>query len=148
MLNKIPLLHQSLGPHVFFLSLSLRLFLWSTEARCVHFPAWASKTLSRMHSAPSPHREGAWGLCEQSKSRAGALLVFCVNQGISASFSLLYFLIINSRPPGSSPLKDLNKTTMSYHLRSVRMTLMKKTKDKLLTRMGRKGRLFGLLMWI
>ena len=38
----------------------------------------------------------------------GALLVFCVNQGLSASFSLLYFLIIDSGPPGSSPLKDLN----------------------------------------
>ena len=29
----------------------------------------------------------------QSNPRAGALLVFCINQGISASFSLLYFLI-------------------------------------------------------
>ena len=40
---------------------------------------------------------------------SGTLLVFCVNQGISASFSLLYFLIVDSGPPGSSPLKDLNK---------------------------------------
>ena len=39
---------------------------------------------------------------------SGTLLVFCVNQGTSASFSILYFLIVNSRPPGSSPLKDLN----------------------------------------
>ena len=39
---------------------------------------------------------------------SGALLFFCINQGISASFSLLYFLIIDSGPPGSSPLKDLN----------------------------------------
>ena len=150
MLIKTPLLLQSSGPWV-SLSLSLSLFFrlipWSAEALWVHFPTGASKTLLRMRSAPSPHREGAWGLREQSKSRSGALLVFCVNQGISASFSLLYFLIIDSRPPGSGPLKDLNKTTMSYHLRSVRMTLMKKTKDKLLTRMGRKGRLFGLLMW-
>ena len=47
-----------------------------------------------------------------------ALLVFCVNQVISASFSLLlsffffllfFFLIIDSVPPGSSPLKDPNK---------------------------------------
>ena len=36
---------------------------------------------------------------------SGALLVFCLNQGISASFSLLYFLIIDSGPPGSGPLK-------------------------------------------
>ena len=96
MLIKTPLLHQSSGPPVFLslsFSLSLRLFLWSAEALWVHFPAWASKTLSRRRSAPSPHREGASGLREQSKPLAGALLAFCVNQGISASFSLLYFLI-------------------------------------------------------
>ena len=75
------------------LPLSFRLILWSAGALWVHFPAWASKTLSRRCPAPSPQREGAWGLREQSKPRAGALLAFCVNQGISASFSLLYFLI-------------------------------------------------------
>ena len=37
----------------------------------------------------------------------GALLAFCVNQGISAFFSL-YFLIVDSEPPDSGPLKDLN----------------------------------------
>ena len=92
MLIKTPLLHQSSGPRVFlFLSLPLffRLLPWSAEALWVHFPAQASKTLSRRCSAPSPHREGAWGLHEQSKPRAGALLAFCVNQGISASFSPL-----------------------------------------------------------
>ena len=100
MLIKIPLLHQSFGSHVLLsfsfslsLSLSLRLFLWSTEALWVHFPAWASKTLSRRCSVPSPHPEGAWGLCEQSKPRAGALLALCINQEISASFFLLYFII-------------------------------------------------------
>ena len=81
----------------FSLSLSLSLFFrlipWSAEALWVHFPARPSKTLLRRLSVPSPHREGAWGLREQSKPRAGALLAFCVNQGISASFSLLYFLI-------------------------------------------------------
>ena len=51
----------------FFLSPSLRLFLWSAEALWVDFPARASETLSRRCSAPSPHREGAWGLREQSK---------------------------------------------------------------------------------
>ena len=95
MLIKTPLLYQSFGPVSCFLSLSLffRLIPWSAEALWVHFPARASKTLLRRRSAPSPHREGAWGLLEQSKPRAGALLAFCVNQGISASFSLLYFLI-------------------------------------------------------
>ena len=77
-----------------FLSLSFRLISWSTEALWVHFPVQASKTLSRRLSAPSPHWEG---LREQSKPRAGALLAFCVNQGISASFSLLYFLISRFR---------------------------------------------------
>ena len=98
MLIKTPLLHQSFGPHVFLLlslslSLCFRLIPWSAEALWVHFPARASKTLLRRRSAPSFHREGAWGLREQSKPRARALLAFCVNQRISASFSLLYFLI-------------------------------------------------------
>ena len=42
--------------------------------------------------APSAIREGVRGLHEQSKSRAGALLAFCVNQGISASFLSSIFL--------------------------------------------------------
>ena len=65
MLIKTPVLHQSSGPQVFLslsLSLSLTLFfrliLWSTEALRVHFPARASKTLSRRRSAPSPNLEG------------------------------------------------------------------------------------------
>ena len=85
---KTPLLHQSSGPRVclsFSLSLFFRLIPWRKEALWVHFPAWASKTLSRA----SPHREGAWGLHKQSKPHAGALLAFCVNQGISASSSPL-----------------------------------------------------------
>ena len=90
---------RALVPVSFFLSLSLplslffRLIPWSAEALWVHFPARGSKTLLRRCSAPSPHWEGTWGLCEQSNPRAGALLAFCLNQGISASFSLLYFLI-------------------------------------------------------
>ena len=99
MLIKTPLPIRAMGPLSFFLSLSLslslffRLIPWSTEALWVHFPAWVSKTHSRRCSAPSPHREGTWGLHEQSKPCAGALLALCINQGISASFSLLYFLI-------------------------------------------------------
>ena len=53
------------------LSLSLPLFFrlipWNTEALCVHFPAWASKTL----------------------------LAFYVNQGISASFYFLIYNILS-----------------------------------------------------
>ena len=99
MLIKTPLLHQSSGPHVFlsfFVSLSPFFSGWSPGAQ----------RLSEFTFLPGllrPSREGA--LClhpiervpEASVNRAspvsGALLAFCVNQEISASFSLLYFLI-------------------------------------------------------
>ena len=81
----------------FFLSLSLslslslfRLIPWSAEALWVYFPARGSKTLSRKHSAFSPHQEGLrppW-----TKSRVRGFIGFLVNQRISASLSLLYFL--------------------------------------------------------
>ena len=70
MLNKTSLLHQSLGPHVclsFSLFLSTQLILWSVESRRAHSPAWASKTLSRGRTVPSPPREGSWCLREQHK---------------------------------------------------------------------------------
>ena len=112
MLNKTPLLHQSLGPRVLSLSLSfslsLRLFLWSAEPAVFTF-------LPRLLR---PSREGALRLhpierapgafVNSASPVSGALLVFCINQGMSASFSLLYFLIIDSGPPGSGPLKDLS----------------------------------------
>ena len=84
------------SPHV-ILSLSFsffRLIPWSTGALCIHFPAWASKTHSRrcLGGAPSAIWEGACSLHEQSKSPAGALLGFCVNQGTSASFLSSIFL--------------------------------------------------------
>ena len=53
---KAPLLHQSLGPWVFFcLSLSFSLFLadWNVETRHAHFSAGASKTPSRGRLVPS-----------------------------------------------------------------------------------------------
>ena len=96
MLIKTPLLHQSSGPRVFLslsFSLFLRLFHWSTEALWVHFPAWASKTLSRRRSVPSPHWEAPEASVNRASPMPGALLAFYVNQGISAFFSLLYFLI-------------------------------------------------------
>ena len=93
---------RALVPMSFFLLLSFSLSPslsfsgWSPEAQRLSeftFLPRASKTLSRRCSAPSPHRKGAWGLREQSKPSAGALLAFCVNQGILASLSLLYLLI-------------------------------------------------------
>ena len=74
-------------------SLSLRLFFWSTEALWIHFPARASKTLSRKHSALPPIERAPEVFVNRASPVSGTLLVFCVNQGISASFSLLYFLI-------------------------------------------------------
>ena len=77
----------------FFLSLSPFFFRqtpWSTKALWVHFFAWASKTRSGRRSVSSPHWECTWGLCEQSNSVSGALLAFCVNQGIY--MNIFYFL--------------------------------------------------------
>ena len=87
---KAPLLHQSLGPWVFLsLSHSPRLIPWNTETHLAHSPAWASKTLSRRRPVPSPHLERAPSAFVRDTSPvSGTLLVFCVNQGISASFSL------------------------------------------------------------
>ena len=59
-------------------SLSPRLIPWSAETRLAHSPARASKTLER---AP-----GAFVRDASPVSRT--LLVFCVNQGVSASFFL------------------------------------------------------------
>ena len=86
MLIKTHLLHQSFGPVSFFLflSLSLSLFLWSSETLWVHFPAQASKNLLRRRSVPSPHWEDAWGLREQSKPRVRDFIGFlCKPRNIS-----------------------------------------------------------------
>ena len=100
MLIKTPLLHQSSGPHV-FLSLSLPLFFRRSLG---------AERLSEFTFLPRllrPSQEGALHLHsierapEASVNRAspvsGALLAFCVNQGLSASFSLLYFHISRLR---------------------------------------------------
>ena len=88
MLNKTPLLHQSSSPHV-FLSLSLCLLGY-------FFGAQRPSEFTFLPRLLRPSREGA--LClhpikrapEASVNRAspvpGALLAFCENQGISASF--------------------------------------------------------------
>ena len=92
MLIKTPLLHQSSGPHVFlsfFVSLSPFFSGWSPGAQ----------RLSEFTFLPGllrPSREGT--LCVHSIERApeasvnraspvsGALLAFCISQGLSASF--------------------------------------------------------------
>ena len=98
----------------FFLSLSLPLFFrlipWTIEALCIHFPAWASKTRSRRHSASSFWLEGALRLhsgervpvasVNRASPLSGALLPFCVKQGISASIlsSLIHSFIHSPMP--------------------------------------------------
>ena len=91
MLIKTPLLHQSSGPRV-FLSLSLSLSGY-------FFGAQRPSEFTFLPGLLRPSREGALHLYhierapEASVNRAspvpGALLAFCVNQGISASFSPL-----------------------------------------------------------
>ena len=86
-------------PVSFFLSfsLSLRLIPWSTETRLAHSPSRASKTLSRRCPVPSPLLERAPGAFVRDASPASrTLLVFCVNQGVSASLS---FTFLSSPPP-------------------------------------------------
>ena len=75
----------------FFLSLSdsLQLIPWSSETCLAHSPARASKTLSRRHPVPSPLLKRAPSAFVRNASPVSmTLLVFCVNQGVSASLSL------------------------------------------------------------
>ena len=116
MLIKIPLLHQSFGPRIFSLSpplslslsLFFRLILWSAEALWVHFPARLLRPSGEGTLCLHPIERAPEAFVNRATPMSGTLLVFCVNQGISAFFSLLYFLIVNSGPPDSGPLKDLN----------------------------------------
>ena len=117
MLIKTPLLHQSSGPPCLSPSSSLSLSSY-------FFGAQRSSVFIFLPGLLRPSREGTLHVQpiervpEASVNRAsavpGALLAFCINQGISASFSLLYFLIIDSGPPGSGPSKDFNKYVSIY----------------------------------
>ena len=85
MLNKTPLIHQSLGHMSFFLFLSLSFSLFQANFLELRSPmsslsCWTCKTLTKGCPVPT------WS-SESPVSRA--FLVFCVNQGMSSSFSLL-----------------------------------------------------------
>ena len=56
-------------------------------------------------------------MCSSVSSGSRALLVFCINQGISASF--FYFLTVDPIPPGSSLLKEPNSICIVYDCFSV-----------------------------
>ena len=101
MLNKTPLLHQSLGPRVclsFSHSLSTQLILWRVEPHCAHSPAWASKTLSRGRTVPSPPREGARCLRERHKPCVKNFIGFLRKPGnVGLSLSLSYCWLRTTR---------------------------------------------------
>ena len=95
-------------PVSFFLYIYLYFWLipWIAEACWAHFLAPASKTLSRRHTAACTHSRGRLvPTCSSASPKNRTQLAFHINQGVSASFSLLL-----SRPPGSSPLKDQQLT--------------------------------------
>ena len=78
-------------PVSFFLSLSLSPWLipWTAEIHLAHSPARTSKTLSRRHPVTSPHlKKAPSGFMRDASPVSMTLLVFCVNQGVSASLSL------------------------------------------------------------
>ena len=89
---KAPLLHQSLGPRVFFVSLSLSLSVWFSGAwRPVVLTFLPRLLRSSQEDTLCLHPlEGAPGaFVSDASPMSRALLVLCVNQRISASFSFL-----------------------------------------------------------
>ena len=91
MLNKTPLLHQSSGPRVFLsLSFSLSGYFFGVQ-RPSEFtflpgllrPSWEGAL--RLH----PIERVPEASVNRPSPMSGTILVFCINQGISASFSSL-----------------------------------------------------------
>ena len=99
LLIKTPLLHQSFGPRVFSLSPSLslsfffRLILWCAEPSGFTFlPGLLRPSLEVLLH---PIERALEAFMNRASPVSGTLLVFCVNQGISASFS---FTFLSSTP--------------------------------------------------
>ena len=90
----------------FSFSFSLWLIPWSAEARWAHFLAWASKTLSRRRTVPSPTPKGTW--CLRAAARALRMGLYWLSSETRGHqpLSLSYLLIVDSGPPASGPLKD------------------------------------------
>ena len=101
MLIKTPLLHQSFGPRVFLsLSLSpsssLSFSGWSPGVQRLSeftFLPWLPRPSQEGAVSPHPIKRAPEASVNKVSPMPGALLAFSINQGISASFSLLYFLI-------------------------------------------------------
>ena len=89
---KAPLLHQSLGPHVVFVSLSLPALANSLECRdllCSLSCPGFSDPLEKVPCAFTPLERAPGAFVRHTSPVSRTLLVLCVNQGISFSFSLL-----------------------------------------------------------
>ena len=102
---KHPCSTRDLGPHVFLslsLSLSLQLIPWSMVTCRAHSPAWAFKTSSRGRPVP------LWAIHALSLGFIRSLH----NPG-NISFFLFHFLIVDSAPPSSGPLKDPNNKVLT-----------------------------------
>ena len=118
MLNKTPLFHPSLGLRVFlFLSLFLSFSLSQRE-----------KLLSSL-SCPGlqdPRERAPCAYVKQCKPRVKGFIGFLHKpRNISLFLSLFYFLIIDSGPSGSSPLKNPNNPAMSNSTPIVNQTQQK-----------------------
>ena len=104
MLNKTPLFHQSWGPRV-FLSFSLSFSLFQANS-LEHRSPLSSLSCPGLRG---PRERAPCAYVKQCKPRVKGFIGFLHKpRNISLFLSLFYFLIIDSRPPGSSPLKDLN----------------------------------------
>ena len=133
MLNKTPLLHQSSGPHV-FLSLSFSLSLSG-----YFFGTQRPSEFTFLPRLLRPSREGTLHLHpierapEASVNRAslvpGALLAFCVNQGISASFSPL----LSYRRLWTTRFRSIKGPQQFYSILRLKMSCLKTKIQKLLS---------------
>ena len=95
MLIKTPLLHQSSGPRV-FLSLSFSLsgyFFGAQRPSEFTFLPGLLRPSREVTLCLHPIKRAPEASVNRASPMSGTLLAFCIHQGISASFSLLYFLI-------------------------------------------------------
>ena len=104
MLNKTPLFHQSWGPRVCLsFPLSFSLFQANSLERRSPLSSLSCPGLQ------DPRERAPCAYVKQCKPRVKGFICFLHKpRNISLFLSLFYFLIIDSSPPGSSPLKDLN----------------------------------------
>ena len=110
-MNKTPLLHQSLGPRVF-----LSFFLSQANSLECRNPLSSLSCLGLQ----DPRERAPCAYVKQCKSHVKGFIGFLHKpRNISLFLSLFYFLIIDSGPPASSPLKDLSTgphNSAFYHM--------------------------------